>query len=520
MSVEGRCSPFCGIGSSSPDKGKARARSRSGERDWDRREKEKERERERERDREKELITHPRRVGSPMQRMRESTSAVVVSAVPMEKSSSNRSAGSKRSAVREHNGHPRFAVEALAARTNRTKHGSFDFERPISSGTAAGVGMSFKSALRNMGIVSEPERQHLQRSSSTRAVPGRRETTDESSNGFAHPSSRVLADKGRKSVSDSHPTHTSSRRREFDPSASTPAHPTSHPHHGSHPTSSHPHHSSRSTSSHPHHASRSDSRHHGSHHDSHPSRGNGTSDPQYLTSGQHRLDGIPGSPLSSTSGHSGETRDGSWSRNGGKRTAGRAFHAHGAFNFEPAVPPIPRSPTNRDRRSPIPPRSVSRPTSPSPHSPSETTMSRSQKARVDGKGRSLDLGLGLTWAPSKMREDALLRVGPRTGTHANTTGAMRARSRWGTADEQGRLMPMGVASDVADAFKEVLGDSGFSIFKTYVHRFDVNAIPLDGPLGLLGHVERLLDNAGVEHRRKRILLERLARVVREAEGVA
>lgn len=80
-------------------------------------------------------------------------------------------------------------------------------------------------------------------------------------------------------------------------------------------------------------------------------------------------------------------------------------------------------------------------------------------------------------------------------------------------------MTAGAASDVAQAFKETLGDSAYGIFKNYVHRFDANAIPLDGPYGLLVHVERLLDNApGMDQRRKRVLLERFLRVVQDSEG--
>ena len=170
-------------------------------------------------------------------------------------------------------------------------------------------------------------------------------------------------------------------------------------------------------------------------------------------------------------------------------------------------------------------------------------MSKAQQARLAGKGRSLDLGLGLTWAPSRVREEAVLRVGgPRAGMSSSTSAAMRARSRWRGADEEGRLTA-GAASDVAEAFKETLGDAAYGIFKncqssrscfvcrmsevltdvlmlhTDVHRFDANAIPLDGPYGLLVHVERLLDNApGVDQRRKRVLLERFLRVVQDSEG--
>ena len=57
----------------------------------------------------------------------------------------------------------------------------------------------------------------------------------------------------------------------------------------------------------------------------------------------------------------------------------------------------------------------------------------------------------------------------------------------------------------------------FSFASADVHRFDANAIPLDGPYGLLVHVERLLDGApGVDQRRKRVLLERFLRVVQDS----
>ena len=53
---------------------------------------------------------------------------------------------------------------------------------------------------------------------------------------------------------------------------------------------------------------------------------------------------------------------------------------------------------------------------------------------------------------------------------------------------------------------------------TDVRLFYANAIPLDGPYGLLVHVERLLDNApGLDQRRKRRLLERFLRVVQDSE---
>ena len=451
--LEGRCSPFCGFGTSSKgshtsqEKGKEKerargSRDRSGERERERRE------REREREREKERITHPRRVGSPLQRMRESTSAVAVSAVPMEKTSSGRSANSKRSASRDHHGPPRAGVDNLATRTNRTKHGSFDFERPVSAGTGAGGGMSIRTALRSMGI-GEPERQPLQRSSSARAVPMRKLPND-SGVGFepsSLPSSRPLAEKGKKPARDVQFASRAARRPTFDGSVSTPAH------HG-HSSSHYP---SRPNGTSHHHTQS----HHG-HHSTPPQHAHHSTQSQSHNT-QHRRDAVPASPLSSASGDSsGHTRDGSWGRSAAKRTpSARTSHAHGLFKFEPAVPPIPGSPAD-DRRGA--PRAVSRPTSPSPLPAPEAGMSKSSQARLAGRGRSLDLGLGLTWAPSKVREDALLRVGPRSGTSMSTSGATRARSRWRGADEDGRLT-VGVASDVAEAFKEALGDSAYAIFK-------------------------------------------------------
>ncbi len=524
ISLEGRCSPLCGFGTgtsskgsyTSMDKGKEKERRRSSrDRSAERtRESRKEKEREREREKEKERITHPRRVGSPLPRARQSASAVAVAAVPMEKSSSGQSGNSRRSGSKEHRvAHPRSGAETgVAARAKRIKHGSFDFERPVSAGSGAapaGGGISIRAALCNMSI-GETERQSaLQRSRNERAGP-RRPTDDSVEDGSAPssiPSKRGALDKGKKPAMDVHfaepPSH------ELDHSTSTGHHsqPTSH--------SSH---------------SQPRSRVHGNQ----PAHSNSTS------SHGHRRDPVPASPMSTASGEasgesSGHNRDGSWGRSAGKRV-GRA--SHGPFRFEPAVPPIPGSPADTDRKSA--PRSVPRPSSPSPLS-SLDPMSKSQYARLAGKGRSLDLGLGLTWAPSRVREEAVLRVGgPRTGISSTTSSAARARSRWRGADEEGRLTA-GAASDVAQSFKEALGDSAYGIFKncqssspsklsrselltfflalhTDVHRFDANAIPLDGPYGLLVHVERLLDSApGVDQRRKRVLLERFLRVVQDSE---
>ncbi|KAJ2985834.1 hypothetical protein NUW54_g10013 [Trametes sanguinea] len=192
--MEGRCSPLCGFGGSSSkgshasqEKGKEKEKERmrgARERSWERerqrgydrkekeREKEKEQARERRKDREKEKerehITHPRRVGSPLprdHRPRESTSAVAVASavapvLPLEKTTS---------------------ADGVAARAKRIKHGSFDFERPISAGvgvSGASTGVGMKAALRNMGVGGDAAPHPLQRSLSARGTS--RRGTDES----------------------------------------------------------------------------------------------------------------------------------------------------------------------------------------------------------------------------------------------------------------------------------------------------------------------------------------------------
>ncbi|KAI0335644.1 hypothetical protein GY45DRAFT_1358424 [Cubamyces sp. BRFM 1775] len=533
--LEGRCSPLCGFGvggsskgsHTSQEKGKEKermrgARDRSWERPLERRgsekrergsegEKARERRRDQERrEKEREHITHPRRVGSPLprDRPRESASAIAVAPIPLEKTASNRSGGSKHSGSKDHHAHgqhsahghaPRSGADGVAARAKRIKHGSFDFERPVSTGvTGASVGMSVKAALRNMGIGDSAPAHPLQRSLSARGPSSRRGTTEESYDpAFVPPSlpnTKPILDKGKGKVSqDVHFAEPPSRRATENSHSSSQQQQQhhSHHHHHHHHSSSHGHSSASSRDpTHNHHHTRS----------------------ALTAPSHHTRDAILASPASSNNSNSSHGRDGSWGRSGGKRVV-RA--SHGAFKFEPAVPPIPGSPADNERR-----KTAARPTATRPESPLSDTdaggLSRTQQARAAGKGRSLDLGLGLSWAPSRVREEAVLKVGPRRPGTSASTSAARSRSRWRNADEEGRL-GVGDASDVAAAFREALGDSAYGIFKTYVHRFDANAIPLDGPYGLLVHVERLLDGApGVDQRRKRVLLERFLRVVQDS----
>jgi len=74
--------------------------------------------------------------------------------------------------------------------------------------------------------------------------------------------------------------------------------------------------------------------------------------------------------------------------------------------------------------------------------------------------------------------------------------------------------------EVTGRFREVLGTEGFETFKKYVRRYDADLIPLEGSVGLLGRVERLLDKAPtrpIGTREKHELLDDLVRIVRENE---
>ncbi|KAH9899689.1 hypothetical protein C8Q73DRAFT_663319 [Cubamyces lactineus] len=400
--LEGRCSPLCGFGvggsskgsHTSQEKGKEKermrgARDRSWERPLERRgsekrekgsegEKARERRRDQERrEKEREHITHPRRVGSPLprDRPRESASAIAVVPIPLEKTASNRSANSKHSGSREHHAHghasahghaPRSGADGVAARAKRIKHGSFDFERPVSTGvTGASVGMSVKAALRNMGIVDAAPAHPLQRSLSARGTS--RRGTDESYDPAVGPSSlpgtKPILDKGKGKVSqDVHFAEPPSRRATENSHSSSQQHH----HHPQHQHQQHHHHSS----SHGHSSTSSHNHNHAQHHHTRSA---------LAAPNHHTRDAIVASPASSNNSNSSHGRDGSWGRSGGKRVV-RA--SHGAFKFEPAVPPIPGSPADNERRKTAAREAATRPESPL----SDTGLSRSQQARAVGKG--------------------------------------------------------------------------------------------------------------------------------------
>ncbi|CCM01713.1 uncharacterized protein FIBRA_03778 [Fibroporia radiculosa] len=458
----GRCSPLCGLGPShisatSLAKGKERGyirgtRNKSEDRGNALNTKAKERQTNQERS------ANSRRVGSPIIREQGRDSRTLIAASPMEKVASGSGAN--------HHSHGRNATPhsgmptPLIPQGKRTKHGSFDFERPVSAGASGQTSFKPIRNLNGVEVGTSTGESGLQRSYSARGSANRRVHVlegSEDSESRRVASVPITIQERTKPVLDANPDKVSLARRTTGSSSATSNHPRTQP----------------------------------TLHLRAP-----------LTKLPNGSETDPGSPISST--HSGNSSGltSSWGRSAGKRM-GRP--AHPAFKFEPAVPPIPGSPASDERK-----RSIA-----SGGSSSPSPLSGSKQARLAGKGRSLELGIGLSWAPSKMREGAMLRtVG---GAKASATSSSRTRSRWRgpLADEDSKL---GVASDVAEAFREVLGDAAYATFKTYVHRYDAHAIPLDGPHGLIHHVQRLLDSApGLESdsRRKRALLDTFIHVVRE-----
>ncbi|KAJ7752728.1 hypothetical protein DFH07DRAFT_516569 [Mycena maculata] len=166
---------------------------------------------------------------------------------------------------------------------------------------------------------------------------------------------------------------------------------------------------------------------------------------------------------------------------------------HGKFAFEPPVPAVPTSVRReqsidsqrsrererqwereeRERRMKPPLSGNGHNASHSTSSTSSTHTGVSAGHRSGTKGRSLDLGLGLAWAPTKVREDAVM---PESSFGRSLSASRR--------EQQGK--------EIADVFRNTLDEDGYRSFKKYVHRFDAHEIPFDGPTGIVTRVERLL----------------------------
>jgi hypothetical protein len=159
----------------------------------------------------------------------------------------------------------------------------------------------------------------------------------------------------------------------------------------------------------------------------------------------------------------GPSQSSSWGRASGRRTQRTS---HGPFPFEPAssvtssplptssaLPPYPPSPNRQEFDIPEGPASFS-PSSPlrselglrggSIRNKSQSARSREQDGEKKGKGRSLDLKLGLSWAPNHVRQEAVIH------------GSLLSQKQ---EEERNR------GKDVTKVFENVLSESGFETFK-------------------------------------------------------
>jgi hypothetical protein len=76
--------------------------------------------------------------------------------------------------------------------------------------------------------------------------------------------------------------------------------------------------------------------------------------------------------------------------------------------------------------------------------------------RSGTKGRSLDLGLGLAWAPTKIKEEVLL---PSSFAFASRNGTSRNNINDRPVDRST------VGKEVADVFRSALDEDGYATFK-------------------------------------------------------
>lgn len=104
--------------------------------------------------------------------------------------------------------------------------------------------------------------------------------------------------------------------------------------------------------------------------------------------------------------------------------------------------------------------------------------------RSGTKGRSLDLGLGLAWAPSKVREEALLpsstffarsisnssskrsRSGSTTTGASSTTGHGSGRSKGGMTNQDPDVERSKLGKEVAELFRHAVEPEGYKAFRT------------------------------------------------------
>ncbi|TFK43679.1 hypothetical protein BDQ12DRAFT_731671 [Crucibulum laeve] len=269
------------------------------------------------------------------------------------------------------------------------------------------------------------------------------------------------------------------------------------------------------------------------------------------------------STSTSGTGHTGKSsslskatgKRGVFGTKGGTRLVGLSTQ-HGAFSFEPAVPSPTRSTGStgtaheasiswggrgekekerlRDERERQSQRKGVRRGDRAPVPVPIPAANPNVGHRSGTKGRSLDLGLGLSWAPTKVREDALMpsttffnrsvsnssggrsASGSTNGRSASTStnghGNGNGWSKKADADAEGERTKLG--RELADLFRNALDQKGYAAFKNYVHQFDAHEIPFDGPSGIISRVGQLLATApALSEDKKRRMLDNFVRII-------
>ncbi|KZT29281.1 hypothetical protein NEOLEDRAFT_1145059 [Neolentinus lepideus HHB14362 ss-1] len=237
-------------------------------------------------------------------------------------------------------------------------------------------------------------------------------------------------------------------------------------------------------------------------------RGTGTSTASHARSRGHGCNQSQMSVLPSGGSTDGREGGGSWGRNHHPPARSALQHRYrqlGAFEFEPAVPFAPPASPKNDA---FPPQNGGAPLSNKtpkvnlvPSSP--LIDDASSHSAPSTKAKSFDLGLGLAWAPSKIKEDAIF-------PHSHGMCIIRNKER-----EQ--------------LFMEVraaVGEPGLQRIEKYIRRFEAGQIPLDGSSGLITRVKKILDSgpsslsgSRTDDRVKRALTDRLVRVVEVSSAV-
>ena len=122
--------------------------------------------------------------------------------------------------------------------------------------------------------------------------------------------------------------------------------------------------------------------------------------------------------------------------------------SHGSFPFEPAVPPTSTTHPTSSEFGVIRSDDSGYAESSSNNSPKLFSATTNAAGRRADKGRSLDLNIGLSWAPTKVKQEAVMS--PSYGMEKRERKKEEARKRFEGA--------------VSDVFRNVLGESGYAAF--------------------------------------------------------